>query len=167
MKREKGYQYLGNDFWGLVATRKVYRTAQLLYIYLRGRYCRFGPEFHWADAEIRKHLGITQQTLRNAKKYLQERGLILYKSGAGGRLTRYSMLASVLLPNKSQVVKITTSSGENHHAKCRKSSPSIYKVKDIVKKELEVSHKRARFKKYNPNSKASLKAKKMLVEALK
>jgi len=167
MKREKGYQYLGNDFWGLVATRKIYRTAQLLYIYLRGRYCRFGPEFHWADAEIRKHLGITQQTLRNAKKYLQERGLILFKSGAGGRLTHYSMLASVLLPNKSQVVKITTSSGENHHTKCRKSSLPIYRVKNIVKKELDVLHKKTRFKKYNPNSKTSLKHKKALQEVLK
>lgn len=167
MKREKGYQYLGNDFWEFVITRKVYRTAQLLYIYLRGRYCRFGPEFHWADAEIRRHLGITQQTLRNAKKYLQERGLILFKSGAGGRFTHYSMLASVLLPKKSQVMKIITSSDENHHFKCRKSSLAIYRVKDIVKKELDVSHKKTKFKKYNPNSKTSLKYKKMLEKILK
>jgi len=164
--RSGGYQYLNNDFWKLCEDRKIYRLPQHLYIYLRGRYCKYGSTFTWADAAIRKQLGITQQTLRNAKRYLQERGLILFKSGVGKQHTQYTMLTSVLLPEKAQVVKITTLSGENHHSKCRKSSLPIYQANNQVKNKASVSPGKKKFKKYDPNSKQSLKHKSRLRELL-
>ena len=163
---QSGYQYLNNDFWKLCEDRKIYRLPQHLYIYLRGRYCKYGPTFRWADAEIRKQLGITQQTLRNAKQYLQERGLILFKSGVGKRYTQYTMLTSILLPEKSQVMKITTLSGENHQLECKKSSLPIYIVNNKVKNKVSVSHTKKKFKRYNPNAKQSLKYKNRLKELL-
>lgn len=171
MKREEkkiGYQYLDNSFWDLCKQRKIYRLPQHLYIYLRGRYAKFGPTFTWSDSEIRKHLGITQQTLRNAKNYLQERGLIVFKSGLGGRRTQYTMLASVLLPEKAQVMKIITPSDENHHTKCRKSSlGSSGLVNNKVNNKVGVSQKEKPFKKYDPNNRESLRYKNRLSEILK
>lgn len=95
----KGYQFLENNFFELCETRKVRRIPMLLYIYLRGLYCRFQkPHFFWNDSTIRKQLGISTNTLTSAKKYLQERGLIEYSSGTGRTPTQYTMFGTVLLP---------------------------------------------------------------------
>ena len=95
----KGYQFLENNFFELCETRKVRRIPMLLYIYLRGLYCRFQkPNFFWNDSTIRKQLGISTNTLTSAKKYLQERGLIKYSSGTGRTPTQYAMLGTALLP---------------------------------------------------------------------
>lgn len=104
----KGYQFLENDFFDLCITRKIHRISQLLYIYLRGLYCRFQkPAFYWYDKDIRKHLGITQTTLAATRQYLQERGLISFQSGTGRTSTQYTMLGASLLP-ELRVLKIKT-----------------------------------------------------------
>lgn len=95
----KGCQFLENNFFELCETRKVRKIPMLLYIYLRGLYCRFQkPNFFWNDSTIRKQLGISTNTLTSAKKYLQERGLIKYSSGTGRTPTQYAMLGTALLP---------------------------------------------------------------------
>lgn len=95
----RGYQFLENNFFELCETRKVRRIPMLLYIYLRGLYCRFQkPTFFWNDSIIKKHLGISTNTLTSAKKYLQERGLIKYIRGTGRTPTHYVMLGTALLP---------------------------------------------------------------------
>jgi len=104
----KGYQFLENDFFDMCKTRKLRSTPMLLYIYLRGLYCRFQkPSFSWSDKQTREHMGITQTTLVSAKKYLQERALIKYQSGIGRTPTQYEMLGAVLLP-ELRVLKIKT-----------------------------------------------------------
>ena len=95
----KGYQFLKNDFFELCKTRNVRPIPMLLYIYLRGLYCRFQkPIFFWTDKTIREHLGITQNTLSSARLDLQEKGLLTFKSGIGRTPSEYTMLGSVLLP---------------------------------------------------------------------
>ena len=95
----KGYQFLENDFFELCKTRNVRPMPMLLYIYLRGLYCRFQkPIFFWTDKTTREHLGITQNTLSSARLDLQERGLLKFKSGIGRTPSEYSMLGSILLP---------------------------------------------------------------------
>ena len=95
----KGYQFLENDFFELCKTRNVRPMPMLLYIYLRGLYCRFQkPIFFWTDKTIREHLGITQNTLSSARLNLQERGLLTFKSGIGRTPSEYTMLGSILLP---------------------------------------------------------------------
>jgi len=104
----KGYQFLQNDFFELCRTRKISRIPMLLYIYLRGLYCRFQkPTFYWYDKTTRDHLGISVNTLSAAKKHLQERGLIEYKSGTGRIPTHYTMLGAAILP-ELRVSKIDT-----------------------------------------------------------
>ena len=95
----KGYQFLENDFFEVCKTRRVRPIPMLLYIYLRGLYCRFQkPIFFWTDKTTREHLGITQNTLSTARLDLQEKGLLTFKSGIGRTPTEYTMLGSVLLP---------------------------------------------------------------------
>jgi len=107
----KGYQFLENDFFSLCKTRKIGATPMLLYIYLRGLYCRFQkPNFFASDKTIREDLSISQSTLARVREFLQTRGVIKYQSGKGANLTTYTMLGTVLLP----VVKMTTG---YHHAK--------------------------------------------------
>jgi len=104
----KGYQFLQNDFFDICQTRNIKRIPMLLYIYLRGLYCRFQkPNFFWNDSMIRKQLGISTNTLVSAKKYLQKRGLITYSSGTGRTPTQYTMLGTALLP-KLRVSKFDT-----------------------------------------------------------
>jgi len=96
----KGYQFLQNDFFELCETRKIKRLPMLLYIYLRGLYCRFQkPTFFWQDRTTRLHLGITQTTLSTTRNYLQERGLMKYMSGTGRTPTHYIMLGTVMNVN--------------------------------------------------------------------
>ena len=134
----KGYQFLQNDFFDLCETRKIKRVPMLLYIYLRGLYCRFQkPTFYWYDKTTQKHLGISINTLSSAKVYLQERGLIDYKSGTGRTPTHYTMLGTVLLPelrvSKSDTLRINTRAYQgirNQH--------SIYTSKERLKNKIEV-----------------------------
>jgi len=95
----KGYQYLENDFFDLCKTREIGRVPMLLYIYLRGLFCRFQkPVFFCFDRQIKGHLGISQSTLYRARQYLEKRGVIMSKSGKGSRPTEYTMLGTILLP---------------------------------------------------------------------
>jgi len=95
----KGYQYLENDFFELCKTREIGRISMLLYIYLRGLYCRFQkPVFFCFDRQIKGHLGISQSTLCRARQHLETRGVIKALTGKGSRPTEYTMLGTVLLP---------------------------------------------------------------------
>ena len=95
----KGYQYLENDFFALCRTRKIRAVPMLLYIYLRGLYCRFQKsEFFCKDKQIEDHLGFNHKALQRARLTLQEKGLIKFVSGQGNTLTTYQMLGTVLLP---------------------------------------------------------------------
>ena len=112
----KGYQFLENDFFELCQTREIGHMPMLLYIYLRGLFCRFQkPIFTWQDKQTIKHLGVSQSTLLRAREYLQARGVIKYVSGKGSRHTEYTMLGTVLLP----VIKKTTG--------CRHVQPTRYR----------------------------------------
>jgi hypothetical protein len=106
----RGYQRLEMDFFRLCKIRKIKLAAMLLFIYLRGLYCRFGkPIFSCSDSIISKHLGLSKNTLINAKEKLQERGLIEYKTfQGGGRATEYKILKTELAPNL-KLPKIDTS----------------------------------------------------------
>ena len=111
----KGYQFLEMDFFDMCETRKIQRLPQLLYIYLRGLYCRFQkPTFSWSDRIIRGHLGVTQTTLATLKDYLQERALIKFTSGTGRTPTQYTMLGAVMLP-ELRVLKIKTLPKSSKH----------------------------------------------------
>ena len=95
----KGYQFLENDFFALCKTREIGRFPMLLYIYLRGLYCRFQkPIFFCFDKQIKDHLGISQSILARTKQFLQKRGVIKFQSGKGSKPTEYTMLGTVLLP---------------------------------------------------------------------
>ena len=153
----KGYQYLENDFFELCKTRKIHRIPMLLYIYLRGLYCRFQkPDFFWPDETIRTHIGISQSTLQRARSYLQERGLIKYRSGIGRSPTRYTLLATTLLP---RVVKLTPQTGRNHVRQTGQINHSIYKREERDKKKVCINRP---FERYSPNDKESIKLKNRL-----
>ena len=134
----KGYQFLENDFFELCATRKIRRIPMLLYVYLRGLYCRFQkPNFFWDDKTTRKHLGITQTTLASAKSYLQERGLLKYQSGTGRTPTQYTMLGTALLP-ELRVSKIKTLGQSIRIYEGLKNRDPLYASKERLKKRIEV-----------------------------
>ena len=153
----KGYQYLENDFFELCKTRKIHRIPMLLYIYLRGLYCRFQkPDFFWPDETIRTHLGISQSTLQRARSYLQERGLITFKSGIGRIPTRYTLLATTLLP---RVVKLTTQTNHRHVRQSTQINHSIHKKEERDKKKVGINRP---FERYNPNANESIKLKNRL-----
>jgi len=132
----KGYQFLENNFFELCETRKIRRIPMLLYIYLRGLYCRFQkPNFFWDDKTTRKHLGITQTTLASAKSYLQERGLLRYQSGSGRTPTQYTMLGAVLLP-ELRVLKIKTLGQSTRTYEGLKNRDSLYTSKERLKNKV-------------------------------
>ena len=134
----KGFQFLENNFFDLCETRKIHRLPMLLYIYLRGLYCRFQkPNFFWYDKTTRKHLGITQTTLASAKSYLQERGLIQYQSGTGRIPTQYTMLGTVLLP-ELRVLKIKTLGQSSRTYEPLKNYDPLYTSKERLKKKVGI-----------------------------
>ena len=96
----RGFQYLENSFFELCKTRNIYKISQLLLIYLRGLYYYFGkPAFYWKDDKIMQHLGITRNTLREARKILRQRGAIDYHTNAGrGKAVQYMILKTDLAP---------------------------------------------------------------------
>jgi len=129
----KGYQFLENDFFDLCKTREIGRIPQLLYIYLRGLYCRFQkPIFTWQDKKILKHLSISQSTLSRSRQYLQKQGVLKFKSGIGINPTEYTMLGTVLLP----VVKKTTRSRQNHTYGYRQNDDTLLSIKEREKKRI-------------------------------
>jgi len=129
----KGYQFLENDFFGLCKTRHIGRIPMLLYIYLRGLYCRFQkPLFFCFDKQIKEHLGISQSTLSRARQFLQQRGVIKFYSGKGSKPTEYTMLGTVLLP----VVKKTTPSRHTYLQRYRQNDDTIYTSKERLKKKV-------------------------------
>jgi len=69
-------------------------------IYLRGLYYYFGkPTFFWKDEVILKQLGISKNTLRQARGDLKEKGAIDYCTFLGrGRAVRYYILKTDLAP---------------------------------------------------------------------
>ncbi len=132
----KGYQFLENDFFELCKTRNVRPMPMLLYIYLRGLYCRFQkPIFFWTDKTIREHLGITQNTLSSARLDLQERGLLKFKSGIGRTPSEYTMLGSILLPGL-RVSKIATQSRRFQARKSINNCDTYNTIKERLKNEV-------------------------------
>ncbi len=89
-----------NSFFELCKTRNIYKISQLLLIYLRGLYYYFGkPAFYWKDEKIMQHLGITRNTLREARKILRQRGAIDFHTNAGrGKAVQYMILKTDLAP---------------------------------------------------------------------
>ena len=129
----KGYQFLENDFFDLCKTREIGRIPMLLYIYLRGLYCRFQkPIFFCFDRQIKDHLGISQSTLARTRDYLQKRGVITFESGKGKHPTEYTMLGTVLLP----VIKKTTPYRHAQLQRYRQNDDTMYTSKDILKKKV-------------------------------
>lgn len=131
----KGYQYLENDFFELCKTRKIRPLPMLLYIYLRGLYCRFQkPEFFWPDKNTLDQLGITHPTLQKARKELAEKGLLIFTPGNGvSNPTQYTLIGNVLLPDLkvkktftiNEKVKRSFTKGENNrHHEDQNLSPS-------------------------------------------
>ena len=96
----KGYQFLQNNFFGTCRVRKISKLSMLLLIYLRGLYAYYGkPTFFYKDEQIMQDLGVSRNTLRQARRHLQERGVInFYISNGRGKATRYLMLETELAP---------------------------------------------------------------------
>ncbi len=131
----KGYQFLENDFFDLCKTREIGRIPMLLYIYLRGLYCRFQkPIFTWHDKKILEHLSISQSTLSRARQYLQKQGVVKFRSGIGVNPTGYTMLGTILLP----VVKKPTPSRQNHASGYRHFDDTLLAIKEREKKKIGV-----------------------------
>jgi hypothetical protein len=131
----KGYQFLENDFFELCQTREIGHTHMLLYIYLRGLFCRFQkPVFTWQDKQVIKHLGISQSTLLRAREYLQTRGMIKFVSGNGSRPTEYTMLGTVLLP----VIKKTIGCRHAKHTTYRQNDDTDNTSKERLKNRIDV-----------------------------
>ncbi|UCD55722.1 MAG: hypothetical protein JSV93_02760 [Candidatus Omnitrophota bacterium] len=132
----------------------------LLYIYLRGLYCRFQkPIFTWYDKKILKHLSISQSTLSRSRKHLQKQGMLKFRSGIGTSPTEYTMLGTVLLP----VVKKTTRSRQNHTYRYRRNDDTLLSIKEREKKKIEI---RKLFIRYDPYCKESIREKNRLKEML-
>lgn len=131
----KGYQFLQNDFFDLCKTREIGRIPMLLYIYLRGLYCRFQkPIFTWYDRKILEHLSISQSTLARSRQYLQKQGMLKFRSGKGTNPTEYTMLGTVLLP----VVKKPTRSRQNHAYGYRHFDDTLLSIKEREKKKIGI-----------------------------
>ena len=129
----KGYQFLENDFFELCQTREIGHTPMLLYIYLRGLFCRFQkPIFTWQDKQTRQHLGISQSTLLRAREYLQTRGMMTFVSGKGNRHTEYTMLGTVLLP----VIKKTIGYRHAKHVGYRQNGDTYNTSKERLKNQV-------------------------------
>ena len=131
----KGYQFLENDFFELCQTREIGHTPMLLYIYLRGLFCRFQkPVYTWHDKQVVKHLDISQSTLMRAREYLQTRGVIKYVSGKGSRPTEYTMLGTALLP----IVKKTIGCRHIKHARYRQNDDTFNTSNERLKNRLDI-----------------------------
>ena len=149
----KGYQYLENDFFELCKTREIGRLPQLLYIYLRGCFCRFQkPVFFCFDKQIKDHLSISQSTLARARQFLQKRGVIRFRSGKGTRASEYTMLGTVLLP----VIKKKIPSRQFQPRRYRQNDDTIYTSKERLKKKVGI------FQGMSDKDRALLKAKGLL-----
>ena len=123
----KGYQFLENDFFGLCKTREIGRVPMLLFIYLRGLYCRFQkPIFFCFDKQVKDHLGISQSTLSRARQFLQKRGVLKFCSGKGTKATEYTMLGTILLP----VIKKTILSRHSYLQRYCQNDDSLYTSKE-------------------------------------
>ena len=134
---KKGYQFLQNDFFELCEKRKIHRLPMLLYIYLRGLYSRFQrPDFFWRDSELCKNLGFSRQTLSRARLYLQERGLLTFKSGIGRTATHYQMLGTVLLP-ELRVSKMDTLSNQSKGRKSVQNGHSLDRLNNRSNNRIE------------------------------
>ena len=132
----KGYQYLENDFFNLCKTREIGRIPMLLYIYLRGLYCRFQkPVFFCFDKQTKDHLGISQSTLSRARQFLQKRGVIKFHSGKGTKSTEYTMLGTILLP----IIKKAIPSRQSHVYRYRQNDDTIYTSNERLKKKVGFS----------------------------
>lgn len=128
----KGYQFLKNDFFNTCRKRKITKLPMLLLIYLRGLYAYYGrPTFFYKDEFIMKDLGITKNTLRQARKHLRERGAIDFFIYTGrGKATRYLILESDLAPEiKGSKFdrKGSRTDPFSKHEKGEKLTPSINK----------------------------------------
>ena len=131
----KGYQYLENDFFEMCKTREIGRIPMLLYIYLRGLYCRFQkPVFFCFDRQIKEHLDISQSTLARARQFLQKRGVITFYSGKAAKPTEYTMLGTVLLP----VIKKKIPSRQNHVYRYRQKDDTIYTSYERLKNKIGI-----------------------------
>ncbi len=131
----KGYQFLENDFFDLCKTREIGRIPQLLYIYLRGLYCRFQkPIFTWYDKKILKHLSISQSTLSRSRQYLQKQGMLKFKSGNGIVPTEYTMLGTILLP----VVKKPIQCRQSSIYRYRQNDDTLLSIKEREKKRMGI-----------------------------
>jgi len=99
----------------------------LLYIYLRGLYCRFQkPIFFCFDKQIKDHLNISQSTLARSRQFLQKRGVLKFCSGKGTKATEYTMLGTILLP----VIKKTILSRHSCLQRYRQNDDSLYTSKE-------------------------------------
>lgn len=126
------------DFFELCKTRNIKRIPMLLYIYLRGLYCRFQkPIFTWSDKITSNHLGITSTTLLSTKRYLKERGLIDFRSGIGRTPTEYTMLGAVLLP-ELRVLKIKTQSRSAKHGGCHRNEDTYNTSNERLKNRIGI-----------------------------
>lgn len=128
----KGYQFLQNDFFNICRKRKITKLPMLLLIYLRGLYAYYGkPTFFYKDELIIGDLGITKNTLRQARKHLRERGVIDFYTYAGrGKAMRYLILESELAPalkGSRFVRKESKSDPFSMRQKGQKLTPSINK----------------------------------------
>ena len=135
----KGYQYLEMDFFDLCKTRRIKRLPMLLFIYLRGLYCRFQkPVFTWRDSDVIKHLGISRPTLQKCRKELAEKGLLLFIPGNGlSHPTEYTLLGNILLPELK--VKVNKPKGERIlHLPQRKVAPSTISSYQQVKNRVGI-----------------------------
>ena len=96
----KGYQFLQNAFFATCRKRKITKLPMLLLIYLRGLYAYYGkPAFFYKDELLMKDLGITRNTLRQARGRLKEKGVIDFCTSSGrGKATRYLILETDLAP---------------------------------------------------------------------
>ena len=129
----KGYQYLENDFFALCKTREIGRIPMLLYIYLRGLYCRFQkPIFFCFDKQVKDHLNISQSTLARARQFLQKRGVIKFCSGKGSKPTEYTMLGTILLP----AIKKTTPYRHTCTQRYRQNNDTIYTSKERLNNKI-------------------------------
>lgn len=97
----RGYQFLKNDFFTTCRTRKIAKLPMLLLIYLRGLYAYSGkPTFFYKDSQILRDLGLSKNTLRQARNHLKERGVINFFTHSGrGKATRYLILETELAPD--------------------------------------------------------------------
>ena len=124
-----GYQRIDMmNFKELTNTRKLKPTSTLVFLFLRGLYCRFGkPEFYCKDSIIRDYLTISKNTLKASKQELMEKGLIRVTKGVGRKSSSYEMLET-FKSRGSEIAPLRV----NNCDKGVKTCPSLYKSKERV-----------------------------------